>query len=264
MFELSGIRHNFPDSDWELHVPSLTLSAGELLCIIGPNGSGKSTLLRIAAGVLVPVHGTVRMRGQYISKLNRRAIAKCLGYLPQETVSLYDFTVEEIVRMGRYPHSRGLGSLDRSDFEVIKQSLRLTEMDALALRPLSRLSGGERKRAFLASVLAQKPQIMLLDEPAGALDIHHQVKLFRILHDLAKEGMAIAVATHEINMASFFADTLLILSEGKPVESGPPGRVLTPSTIQTVYGESVFMGRHPQTNRPAIFPQVTPEKKSEG
>jgi len=264
MLELTGIRHSFPDSDWELRVSSLSLPLGELLCIIGPNGSGKSTLLRIAAGVLVPIQGTVRMREEDISNLSRRAIARHLGYLPQETASLYDFTVEEIVRMGRYPHTRGLGSLDRSDLEVIKQSLQLTEMDALAQRPLSRLSGGERKRAFLASVLAQKPQILLLDEPTGALDIHHQVQFFRLLHNLAKEGMTITVATHEINLASFFSDTLLVLSKGKPVVSGPPGQVLTPSTIQTVYGETVFMGRHPQTGRPAIFPQVTPEGKSEG
>lgn len=264
MLELNGIRHNFPDSDWELHVSSLSLSHGEFLCIIGPNGSGKSTLLRIAAGVLVPIQGTVRIREQDISNLSRRAIAKHLGYLPQETASLYDFTVEEIVRMGRYPHTRGLGSLDRSDLEVIKQSLQLTEMETLAPRPLSRLSGGEKKRAFLASVLAQKPQILLLDEPTGALDIHHQVQFFRLLHNLAKEGITIMVATHEINLASLFSDTLLVLSKGKPLVSGPPGQVLTPSTIQTVYGETVFMGRHPQTDRPVVFPHLTPERKSEG
>jgi iron complex transport system ATP-binding protein len=264
MLELTGIRHNFPDSDWELHVSSLSLSRGELLCVIGPNGSGKSTLLRIAAGVLAPVQGTVQMREQDISNLNRRAIAKYLGYLPQETSSLYDFTVEEIVRMGRYPHTRGLGSLDKNDLEVIKQSLQQTEMEALALRPLSRLSGGERKRAFLASVLAQKPQILLLDEPTGSLDIHHQVQFFRLLHNLAKKGMSITVATHEINLASLFSDTILVLAKGKPVVSGSPDQVLTPSTIQSVYGETVFMGRHPQTDRPAVFPRVKQEKKIEG
>jgi len=259
MLELIDIQHKFPDSDWSLYVPSLNLSCGELLCIIGPNGSGKSTLLRIAAGVLAPVQGRVRMKRQDLSRLNRRAIARQLGYLPQETASLYDFTVEEIVRMGRYPHTTGIGSLGSSDLDVIRQSLQLTEMDALAKRPLSRLSGGERKRAFLASVLSQKPQILLLDEPTEALDIHHQVQFFRILHDLAKDGLAIAVATHEINLASLFSSTLLVLSQGEIVESGPPDKVLTPSTIQTVYGETVLMGRHPQTNRPTLFPKATPE-----
>jgi len=259
MLELIDIQHKFPDSDWSLHVPSLTLSCGELLCIIGPNGSGKSTLLRIAAGVLVPVQGRVRMKRQDLSRLNRRAIARQLGYLPQETASLYDFTVEEIVRMGRYPHTTGIGSLGISDLAVIRQSLHLTEMESLAKRPLSRLSGGERKRAFLASVLSQKPQILLLDEPTSALDIHHQVQFFRILHDLAKDGMAIAVSTHEINLASLFSGTLLVLSQGEIVESGPPDKVLTPSTIQTVYGETVLMGRHPQTDRPTLFPKAVPE-----
>lgn len=264
MLELTGIRHSFPDSDWELRIDYLSLSRGKLLSIIGPNGSGKSTLLRIAAGVLAPNHGLVRMNEQGLSNLRRRTIAKHLGYLPQETASLYDFTVEEIVRLGRYPHTRGLGSLDRTDLEVIKQSLRLTEMETLAQRPLSRLSGGEKKRAFLASVLAQKPQILLLDEPTGALDIHHQVQFYRLLHNLAKEGMAITVATHEINLASLFSDTILVLSKGKPVVSGSPVQVLTPTTIRTVYGENVFMGRHPLTDRPNVFAQVTTEKKNEG
>jgi iron complex transport system ATP-binding protein len=205
----------------------------------------------------------VRLGGHDVSKLSRRSIARSLGYLPQETASLYDFTVEEIVRMGRYPHTKGFGSLDKNDHRVIQQSLQLTEMEALAFRPLSRLSGGERKRAFLASVLAQKPQILLLDEPTGALDIHYQVQFFRLLHELARDGMSIAVATHEINLASLFSDTLFVLSKGKPVKSGPPGQVLTPSTVKAVYGESVFMGRHPRTDRPAVFPQITAENTGE-
>ncbi|MBN1221769.1 MAG: ABC transporter ATP-binding protein [Candidatus Aminicenantes bacterium] len=264
MLEFNNIHHSFPDSKWELQVPALTLSPRELLGIIGPNGSGKSTLLRIGAGVLSPVRGTVIMRGHNLSKLNRRTVAKYLGYLPQETLSLYDFTVEEIVRLGRYPHTRGLRTLDASDYAAIKESLHFTEMYAFRHRSLSRLSGGEKKRAFLASVLAQKPDILVLDEPTSALDIHHQVQFFRLLQGLARDGMAIVIATHEINLASLFCDRLLILSKGEPVASGPPDQVLTPSTIQFVYGESVLMGHHPETDRPVLFPRVSMEEKSEG
>jgi len=263
ILELNDIRHSFSDSDWELRIASLVLPPRELLGVIGPNGSGKSTLLRIAAGVLTPFQGTVKMGGENLFKLSRRAIARNLGYLPQETVSLYDFTVEEVVRLGRYPHARAFASLDAGDLAAIEQSLQRTEMHSLRHRPLSRLSGGERKRAFLASVLAQKPQIMILDEPTSALDIHHQVQFFSILKEYARDGMAIAVATHEVNLASLFCDNLLILSRGRPVASGPPGRVLIPSTIHSVYGESVVVGHHPEIDRPALFPKVRTEKQSE-
>jgi len=263
MLELKSIRHGFADSEWTLHISSLSLPPRVLLGIIGPNGSGKSTLLRIAAGVISPASGKVIMKGRNLSGLSRRFVARHLGYLPQETVSLYDFTVEEIVRLGRYPHARRLGSLDAGDQAVIKQSLQLTEMEALRHRSLSRLSGGERKRAFLASVLAQRPEILILDEPTGALDIHHQVRFFRLLRDLSGEGMAVAVATHEINLASLFCDSLLILSGGNPLAQGPPGRVLTSSIIHSVYGESVLMGHHPETDRPALFPRIAKENTRE-
>jgi iron complex transport system ATP-binding protein len=172
--------------------------------------------------------------------------------------------VEEVVQLGRYPHAKTLATLDATDHAAVEDSLQRTEMNSLRHRSLSRLSGGERKRAFLASVLAQKPQIMILDEPTSALDIHHQVQFFRLLKDSARDGMAIAVATHEINLASLFCDTLLLLSQGEPVASGPPNLVLNPSTIQSVYGASVVMGRHPEIDRPALFPKIRTEKTSEG
>jgi iron complex transport system ATP-binding protein len=263
MLELKDIRHVFPESDWTLHVPSLEILPGEIFCIIGPNGSGKSTLLRIASGVLEPLEGTILLRGKNILELKRRSVARSLGYLPQETVSLYDFTVEEIVKMGRYPHTRAFGTLQSKDHAVLQECLNLTELTPLRGRPLSRLSGGEKKRAFLASVLAQKPEILLLDEPTGALDVHHQVQFFRLLKRLSRDGMGVAVVTHDINLASLFSDRMMVLSGGEPVVSGPPAEVLTASTVCSVYGEDILMGIHPETGRPTILPKLMTEKKSE-
>jgi iron complex transport system ATP-binding protein len=264
MLELKDIRHVFSESDWTLHVSSLELYSGEIFGIIGPNGSGKSTLLRIASGVLEPLEGTVLLNGNNIFELKRRSVARSLGYLPQETVSLYDLTVEEVVRMGRYPHTQGFGTLDNSDNAVVQECLDLTELKPLKERPLSQLSGGEKKRAFLASVLAQKPEILLLDEPTSALDVHHQVQFFRLLQCLSRDGIGVAVVTHNINLASLFSDRLMILSGGKPVISGPPAEVLTASTVRAVYGEDIIMGIHPETGRPTILPKLVTENKSEG
>lgn len=264
MLELKDIRHGYAESDWTLRISSLELISGEIFSIIGPNGSGKSTLLRIASGVLEPAEGTVRLNGKNILDLKRRSVARSLGYLPQETVSLYDFTVEEIVRMGRYPHTQGFGTLAKGDNVVVQNCLDLTEMTLLKKRPISRLSGGEKKRAFLASVLAQKPEILLLDEPTSALDVHHQIQFFRLLQSLSREGMGVAVVTHDINLASLFSDRLMLLSGGELVVSGPPAEVLTNSTVRSVYGEDILMGCHPETGRPTILPKLVPEKKNEG
>ncbi len=261
IIELNNIYHRFPGSDWELNISEFTLSSRKVLCIIGPNGSGKSTLLRIAAGVLKPLRGAIRLENQELQKLDRLTIARHLGYLPQELTSLYDFTVEDLVRMGRYPHTKGFGSLDRSDLDAVRYSLEITEMDTLKKRPLSHLSGGERKRAFLASVLAQQPKVLLLDEPTSALDIHYQVKFFRLLRNLAIKGMGVAVVTHDINFASLFSDGLMFLVEGRCIASGLPKHVLTSETMYQVYGKEILMGQHPESDRPYILPRIFTEKK---
>ena len=150
--ELRGIRHGFPGSDWRLEIDRFAVTPGEVQGLIGPNGSGKSTLLRIAAGILSPGEGTVRLEGRDLFGMKREAAARTLGYLPQETASEYDFTVRELAAMGRHPHTGRFGALTARDRSVIRECLSQTGLDRLADRPLSRLSGGERKRAFLAEV----------------------------------------------------------------------------------------------------------------
>jgi len=260
IIELKNIHHCFPGSAWELNLERLNISTSEVLGIIGPNGSGKSTLLRIAAGVLSPFQGTVLLGHKELRKLDRRSIARHIGYLPQELTSEYDYSVEEIVRMGRYPHTKAFGSLVQSDLDAVKHSLEVTEMDTMNKRHLSCLSGGERKRAFLASVLAQQPKVLLLDEPTSALDIHRQVQFFRLLQSLANDGMGIAVVTHDLNFASLFSDRLVFLEQGRCIAMGTPGQVLTEETMRLVYGEVILTGRHPETNRPMILPRVLAEE----
>lgn len=256
MIELKNIVHWFPGSDWRLDIPRFSIQDSEILGIIGPNGSGKSTLLRIAAGILNPVNGTVYLSGKDIRNIKRKEIAKKIGFLPQETGSEYDFTVEELVRMGRYSHTGTFGSLRASDFGMISESLQATEMYKMSQRRLSQLSGGEKKRAFLASVLAQSPDILLLDEPTSSLDIHRQVQFFHLLLGLVKQKMGVVVVTHDMNFASLFCQKLVFLSDGKLISKGPPETVISENIIREVYGEEVLLGRHPETNNPFLLPRL--------
>ncbi|MFW6140902.1 MAG: ABC transporter ATP-binding protein [Acidobacteriota bacterium] len=260
MIELKNIIHQFPGSNWKLDIPYFTINASEILGIIGPNGSGKSTLLRIAAGILNPVQGTVHLSGNNIRKIKRKEIAKKIGFLPQETVSEYDFTVHELVHMGRYSHTGTFGTLGALDLKIIRESLKSTDMEKISDRRLSQLSGGEKKRAFLASVLAQSPDILLLDEPTSSLDVHRQVQFFHLLLGLANQGMGVVVVTHDVNFASLFCQKLAFLSNGKLISRGKPGTVISKKIIKEVYGETVLLGRHPETNNPTLLPRLLMKK----
>ncbi len=262
IIELKNIQHCFPGSEWELNIQEFSVSSGNIIGIIGPNGSGKSTLLRIAAGVLVPLKGKILLEDKELGDLDRKTIAKNVGYLPQELSSQYDYTVEEIVRMGRYPHARGFGSFRQEDYQGVEESLKQTEMEAKRRRHLSQLSGGEKKRAFLGSVLAQKPRVLLLDEPASALDIHRKVQFFRILKELAEKGIGVIVVTHDMNVASLFSDWIIFMHEGRCVKRGYPKEVLNKKTLKSIYGNEVFVGKHPETGMPIIFPRTEAEKKN--
>ena len=253
LIELRDIHHRFPESEWELRLPDISLFSGEILGIIGPNGSGKTTLLRIAAGILRPSQGATLLGQQSLSQMDRRAVAQHLGYLPQELSSEYDFRVADLVRMGRYPHVSGMGHLGPTDLQAVQAGLEATGMEHLSQRRLSKLSGGEKKRAYLASVLAQKPELLLLDEPTAALDMHHQVRFFRLLQSLAQENMGIAVVTHDINLASLFSHRLLLLKSGRCLALGRPHEVLTETNVQDIYGHDILMQRHPETGSPTLL-----------
>ena len=258
--ELRDISHRYTDSAWKLSFSTLTIQSGEVVGIIGPNGSGKSTLLRIAAGILRPLKGSIFLKGSNMNQMDRRAVARIMGYLPQDLSSVYDLTIESIVRMGRYPHIRGFGTFKEPDFRAVNRSLERTDLEKLRHRLLSSLSGGEKKRVFLASVLAQEPDILLLDEPTSSLDIHRQVYFFRLLRELASDGLGIGVVTHDLNMASLFCDRLILLFEGTCFRSGTPEEVLDNTVIKKVYGDGLLLEQHPESGRPTVLPRFGPEK----
>jgi iron complex transport system ATP-binding protein len=256
VLQLHAVDHRFPESDFILTIPELDIRGGEHLAVIGPNGAGKTTLLRVAAGILPPDNGTVRLQARDLSHLDRRSIARGIGYLPQDLSSDSDYLVEELVMLGRYPHLPSFGNSGARDREIAEESLEATEAVHLQHRRLSHLSGGERKRAFLASVLAQRPQVLLLDEPAASLDLHRQVHFFRLLTRLVRNGLGVVTVTHDLNLASLFSNRILLLKDGRAAAQGAPADVLTPANLESIYGADIWLGKHPQGDRPVVLPKM--------
>ncbi len=243
-------------SGWALRLDTFEIEGGGVTAFVGPNGSGKSTLLRLGAGMLAPVRGRVLLGGVPLPELDRAAIARRLGYLPQETTPQFDLTVDEVVRMGRYVHLSGIGGLRSRDRDAIQAALAATECLHLAGRRLSSLSGGERRRVYLASVLAQEPRILLLDEPGAALDLHYRVLFFRRLRHLAvQKELAVAVVTHDLNLATLFADQVFLLHQGQFAARGTPEKVFRPAVLRRVYGPELLITRHPEERLPVVLPR---------
>jgi iron complex transport system ATP-binding protein len=239
---------------------SLDLAAGELVAMIGPNGSGKSTLMRSLSRTLPPVSGMVALDGvDLYGQITAREAALRIGVVPQETTVAFEFTVREIVAMGRAPHQPKFafgGGETEADTAAIDSALRRADIGPeFAARPVSTLSGGERQRVLVARALAQEASILLLDEPTAALDIGHEMDVLDWLRDLAsRENRAVLVAMHDLNLAAGYADRVVMLRSGRVHAVGTPESVLTAENILQVYGVDVWIGRHPVTSRPYFLP----------
>lgn len=254
--EVQGARFSYGANGWALEIDRLRLGSERMTCIVGPNGSGKSTLLRLAAGVLAPVAGTVLLDGRPLAGTARRVIARRVGFLPQESPPLFDYSVEMVARMGRYAHVTWTGALAASDRRAVQDSLAAVDMEPLRHRSLSQISGGERRRALIASVLAQEPGMLLLDEPTAALDIHHAVAVMRLLARLAAAGRAaVVIVTHDLNLAALFGDRLILVAGGRIFADGAPADVIREDTIRESYGEDILVRAHPETGGPMVIPR---------
>lgn len=248
-----NVRFSYPDNDWSLSIPELRFGQERVACLVGPNGSGKSTLLRIAAGIIEHPHGSVFLDEIPLLQMPRRLIARRIGFLPQESLPLFDYSVEMVARMGRYAHAGWTGAMSDHDKRAVDKALLAMEMDNLRNRPLSRLSGGERRRALIAAVLAQEPDILLLDEPTAALDLHHAAAVMRLLSGPGTAGRVVVIVTHDINLAALFADRMLMLAKGSIVADGAPGQVVCSEVIRQAYGDDIIVMEHPETGDPMVM-----------
>ena len=234
---------------------SIGVNDGEYVGIIGPNGSGKSTLIKLFAGLLNPNKGNVKIRSDDLEAHTRVQIAKMLAYVPQSVQISFDFTVKDVVAMGRFPHSQNLIVKDNDSIQIVDSIIKRMHLSELENRNFSELSGGEKQRAVIASALAQQTSLILLDEPTSALDLKHQQEIYMILKQLTRnEAKTVVVVTHDINLAAQYCDRLILLNHGKIVRDGKPEEVLKFPVIQDVYGVKVYIDINPFTNSLYILP----------
>jgi iron complex transport system ATP-binding protein len=232
-------------SDISLH------ASGEVVGIVGPNGSGKSTTLRCVYRALKPDAGEVRLDGDNVHK--RPDIARVLSALTQESQVEFDFTVAEVVEMGRLPHDRD----PVRDAEVVADALATVDVTHLASRSFLSLSGGERQRVLIARAVAQQPRVLVLDEPTNHLDIRHQLEVLTLARGL---GVTVLTVLHDLNLAASFCDRLYVLDEGRVVASGSPAEVLVPELVAKVFHVTAHVVQHPTTGVPQLLfdQEVTP------
>ena len=235
---------------------SLEIPDGKVTVLIGPNGSGKSTALRALSRLLRPRAGRVVLDGKSIQQMSPKQVAQKLAILPQLLVAPESITVEELVSYGRHPQRSSLAlSLQDEDRKAVDWALRVTSTQDLRYRQVDQLSGGQRQRVWIALVLAQGTDLILLDEPTTFLDIAYQLEVLELLRDLNRnEGKTIAMVLHDINLAAEYADMLLAMRNGRIVAAGEPREVVHAEMIREVFGIASHVMDHPVTGQRMCLP----------
>lgn len=235
---------------------SFRLKKGESVSLIGTNGCGKSTLLKTISGSVRPYRGTVYFDGLAIGDYKRRELARRISYLPQNHSAPADLDVYTLVSYGRYPYLRFCKGLSSDDKRIIERTISMTGLSELAARPLSSLSGGEVKRAFIAFALCSCPEVLILDEPCAHLDIGHTEDVMTMLRGLSLElGMTMLTVHHDINTASRYSDRLIMIHDKGIYADGTPDEVMTEGNLSTVFGIDALILHTPDGKHPYFIPK---------
>lgn len=234
---------------------SFNVKKGDFISIIGPNGSGKSTLLKTLNNLYKPDKGKIILEGKEIKTFKKRDLAKKIALVPQDTNIDYDFTVEDIVMMGRHPYKGRFEKENNEDYKIVKEALEMTNTFKLRERPITEISGGERQRVIIAKALAQNPSIILLDEPTSNLDINHQIEILNLLKQLNEERKTtVILVIHDINLAARYSKDIILLNDGKILGKGTPEEVITPKNIEESYNMKVVIEKNKYTNTIYLTP----------
>lgn len=233
---------------------SFVAQPGKFLGIVGPNGSGKSTLLRVIGGIAAPRGGRVLYGGADIMRMRRRDAARIVAAVGASENVVFPFTVEQVVLMGRSPYAGPLAGDSKHDLAIAYECMRLTGVCHLAGRRATQLSSGELQRVLLARALAQRPKVLLLDEPTAHLDVNYQLEAMDLATALAHErGITVIAVLHDLNLAGKHCDDVVMLAGGRVAAAGAPGEVLTERNLLDVYGVNAIIGTRPDADRPAVF-----------
>jgi iron complex transport system ATP-binding protein len=241
---------------------NLTIRKGEFFVILGPNGSGKSTLLKLLTGVLPPTEGEIYLKGKSLHSYTHKEKAKMISVLGQEEQVAFDFTVEEVVALGRYPHQQGwFGWLNHKDRQVIEEAMSMTHVDSLRHHPFHLLSGGEKQRVWLAKALAQETECIFLDEPTNHLDLKFTFDLLDVLKTRqASKRLTVVAILHDLNVAALYADRVALMKAGRLQVLEDIRQLNEIDQLEKLYGVKVCAQAHPRLDRPQFM--LTPEKKS--
>jgi iron complex transport system ATP-binding protein len=253
LIRLRDVSFRYGDREILRHL-TLDVPRGNVLSILGPNGSGKTTLLRCIAGALQPATGSIEIGGTDIHALSPPDRARRIGFLFQDHAPSFPYAVRDVVLMGRAPHLGFLGFPGGHDRAIAEQALERVGLRDVADRPYTRLSGGERQLVLLARILAQAPEVILLDEPTSHLDLRNQVLTLRIIRSLASDGLTMIMTTHDPNHAVWFGGPAVLMKEGRFVATGAAADVITQSTLTATYGVPVAVIDAPGTGPLACTP----------
>ncbi|TBN56831.1 ABC transporter ATP-binding protein [Glaciihabitans arcticus] len=233
----------------------VAIPPGSITVIVGANACGKSTLLRGLARLMRPGAGGVELDGRDIHSYGAKELARLVGLLPQQPIAPAGITVADLVARGRYPHQGWFARGTARDDAAVAHALEQTSTADLAERAVEELSGGQRQRVWIAMVLAQEPEILLLDEPTTFLDVAHQVEVLDLLMHLNRErGTTVVMVLHDLNLAARYADHLIVMAGGAIVDSGAPAEVITRETVRTAFGMDSVVMPDPVSGSPMVVP----------
>lgn len=239
-----------------LHRVDFSLSEGAVTAIIGPNACGKSTLLKSLARVLVPTAGQVLFEDEPLQRIPTKQLARRIGLLPQHPLAPEGITVSDLVSRGRAPHQRFFQRWNATDTDIVAEALCATGTQQLAQRSVDELSGGQQQRVWIAMALAQRTDVLLLDEPTTYLDVPHQLEVLDLLTDLnRKRGTTIGMVLHDITLAARYADELVLMLDGRIIARGTPWEVITPQLLREGFDLDADVAPDPVSGRPLVLPR---------
>lgn len=233
---------------------TFTVGKGELFTLVGPNGAGKTTLLKALAGLTKPLSGKIVLDSKPLEAYSYYERAAKIGYVAQGSSISWPFTVHDLVSQGRFPSMRWFGNESPEDRLAVEEALEISDLGAFRNRLVTELSGGELQRVLIARALAQKPELLVLDEPVSHLDIRYQIGVMELLQKLVVQGLSVIISLHDLNLASLYATTVSLIAQGGILRYGSVREVLQPEILQEAYNIDLEVGPHPQDSAlPMIY-----------
>jgi len=239
LYNVKGLAFGYHRDKIVLNDVDFSVRSSEFVALIGPNGAGKSTLLKLLAGLHKPIFGKIEFFDKPLNEYTHRALARDVAYLPQEDEIHFPFTVSEVVMLGRWPHSGGAFFDSPSDREAVRDAMERLGISQWADRRVTELSGGERARVMLAKALATRPKCLLLDEPVSEMDLKFRTDSYRLIRELANNGISVVVVAHDIGSVARWSDRMVLMAEGKIIADGPSEEVLDVKILGDAYKTGV-------------------------